>query len=223
MDDLTRHLPPGAFEPGQSADGMPTIYVRREQLVETMRTLRDTPSLRYAFLADIVGVDYLPREPRFEVVYLLASLGSPGVAGLGGWTYRGNQWDGAAAFRSDIDLGRQSNFDLILHELGHVLGLKHPGNYDAAGGGSAGPFLPAAEDNDKFTVMSYYTRPGASAKRRAPTREVAPAAKSTSKSWTTQATVSPETSARAWVSVPSSSSRTSSGRAASPAIQRIVD
>lgn len=96
-------------------------------------------------------------------LYRAASLGSPGVAGLGGWTYRGNQWDGAAAFRSDIDLGRQSNFDLILHELGHVLGLKHPGNYDAAGGGSAGPFLPAAEDNDKFTVMSYYTRPGASA------------------------------------------------------------
>ena len=57
---------------------MPTIYVLREQLVETMRALRDTPALRYAFLADIVGVDYLPREPRFEVVYLLASLGAPG-------------------------------------------------------------------------------------------------------------------------------------------------
>ena len=55
---------------------MPTIYVSREQLVETMRALRDTPALRYAFLADIIGVDYLPREPRFEVVYLLASLGA---------------------------------------------------------------------------------------------------------------------------------------------------
>ena len=75
---LTTHLPEGSFEPAQSADGMPTIYVPREQLVETMRALRDTPALRYAFLADIVGVDYSPREPRFEAVYLLASLGAPG-------------------------------------------------------------------------------------------------------------------------------------------------
>jgi NADH-quinone oxidoreductase subunit C len=77
-DLLTTYLPPGSFEPAQSADGMPTIYVPREQLVETMRALRDTPALRYAFLADIVGVDYIPREPRFEAIYLLASLGAPG-------------------------------------------------------------------------------------------------------------------------------------------------
>jgi NADH-quinone oxidoreductase subunit C len=77
-DLLTTYLPSGSFEPAQSADGMPTIYVPREQLVETMRALRDTPALRYAFLADIVGVDYIPREPRFEAIYLLASLGAPG-------------------------------------------------------------------------------------------------------------------------------------------------
>ena len=41
-----------------------------------MRTLRDT--LGFTFLADIVAVDYLPREPRFEVVYLLANLGTGG-------------------------------------------------------------------------------------------------------------------------------------------------
>ena len=78
IEAFEKHLPPGSFEPAASADGMPTIYVSREQLVDTMRTLRDTPALRYAFLADIVGVDYLPREPRFEVVYLLASLGAVG-------------------------------------------------------------------------------------------------------------------------------------------------
>jgi NADH-quinone oxidoreductase subunit C len=76
FEALERHLPPGSFEPSQSADGMPTIYVPREQLVETMRALRDEPALRYAFLADIVAIDYLPREPRFEVVYLLACLGT---------------------------------------------------------------------------------------------------------------------------------------------------
>lgn len=75
---LQQHLPEGSFEPVASADGMPTIYVPREQLVETLRMLRDTPELGFGFLADITGVDYIPREPRYEVIYLLSSLGVPG-------------------------------------------------------------------------------------------------------------------------------------------------
>src|SRR5215210_1787396 len=75
---LEKHLTAGSFEAVHSADGMPTIYVPRETLVETLRALRDTPELRFTFLADITAVDYIPREPRFEVVYLLACLGGPG-------------------------------------------------------------------------------------------------------------------------------------------------
>jgi len=78
FDLFEKHLPKGSFEPAPAADGMPTIYVPRERLVETMGALRDAPELRYAFLADIAGVDYLPREPRYEVIYLLASLGTAG-------------------------------------------------------------------------------------------------------------------------------------------------
>ena len=77
-DLLQQHLTPGSLEPVASADGMPTVVVPADQLVETLRTLRDTPELGFGFLADIVAVDYHPREPRFEVVYLLSSLGSPG-------------------------------------------------------------------------------------------------------------------------------------------------
>ena len=69
---LQQHLPAGAFEAAPSTDGMTTIYVKREQLVETMRVLRDGLNLK--FLADIIAVDHIPREPRFEVVYLLASI-----------------------------------------------------------------------------------------------------------------------------------------------------
>ena len=78
-DFLNQHLPEGSFETATAADGMPTIYVAREQLLTTLRTLRDAPELRFGFLADIVAVDFFPREPRFEVVYLLASLGIGGV------------------------------------------------------------------------------------------------------------------------------------------------
>jgi NADH-quinone oxidoreductase subunit C len=75
---LQQHLPAGSFEPVASADGMPTIYVPREQMVDTLRALRDTPELGFRFLADICAVDYIPREPRFEVLYLLANIGDEG-------------------------------------------------------------------------------------------------------------------------------------------------
>jgi hypothetical protein len=43
----------------------------------------------------------------------------------------------------------------LIHEMGHTLGLKHPGNYNASGGTMPGPFLPTALDNRAYTLMSY--------------------------------------------------------------------
>jgi NADH-quinone oxidoreductase subunit C len=71
---------PVSVETLASLDGMPTISVSRESLPKVARTLRDAAELRFVLLADIVAVDYLPREPRFEVLYILAS---PGVGGFG--------------------------------------------------------------------------------------------------------------------------------------------
>ena len=48
--------------------------------LETCQVLRDDPDLRFVLLLDIVGMDYLPRTPRFEVVYILAC---PGASGFG--------------------------------------------------------------------------------------------------------------------------------------------
>jgi NADH-quinone oxidoreductase subunit C len=52
----------------------PSIYVPAGRLVETCRALRDTPALRYNVLVEVTAVDYLPRSPRFEVVYQLLSI-----------------------------------------------------------------------------------------------------------------------------------------------------
>ena len=79
IEVLSRTVPAAGLEPVPSADGMPTIYVASEQLVDTCRALRDSPELRFVFLADLLPVDYLPREPRFEIVYLMASLGMSGL------------------------------------------------------------------------------------------------------------------------------------------------
>ncbi len=43
----------------------------------------------------------------------------------------------------------------LIHEIGHAMGLKHPGNYNAGGGGTSGPYLSKTNDNRITTVMSY--------------------------------------------------------------------
>ena len=46
-------------------------------------------------------------------------------------------------------------WETLIHEVGHTLGLKHPGAYNAGGGVAPTPYLNAADDNRRTTVMSY--------------------------------------------------------------------
>lgn len=51
-----------------------TVVVSRERLAAICRVLKSDPDLGYDLLLDVAGVDYLGREPRFEVVYHLYSI-----------------------------------------------------------------------------------------------------------------------------------------------------
>src|SRR5690348_14714781 len=51
-----------------------TLTVRREAVVDVLRTLRDTPGLEYQQMVEIAGCDYPERAERFEVNYHLLSL-----------------------------------------------------------------------------------------------------------------------------------------------------
>ncbi len=51
----------------------PTLVVGRDQIIAVCTALRDTPSLRFACL-DLTAVDWWPGEPRFQMVYHLASF-----------------------------------------------------------------------------------------------------------------------------------------------------
>jgi NADH-quinone oxidoreductase subunit C len=46
----------------------------RERIHEIISFLRDDPELDFNMLIDLFGVDYSPRQPRFEVVYHLHCL-----------------------------------------------------------------------------------------------------------------------------------------------------
>lgn len=54
--------------------GMDTALVARESIVEILTWLRDDEKLQYAMLRHLTCVDYLHRDPRFEVVYVLYSV-----------------------------------------------------------------------------------------------------------------------------------------------------
>jgi len=72
---LLQQAAPGAtIDAAPSVDVHTTIYVSRDHVIEVARALRDAPELRFSFLAELTAVDVWPREPRFEVVYVLVSI-----------------------------------------------------------------------------------------------------------------------------------------------------
>ncbi|WP_448208564.1 M10 family metallopeptidase C-terminal domain-containing protein, partial [Azospirillum sp. sgz302134] len=76
--------------------------------------------------------------------------------GPGQSQYAGDVWFNANYAVNQTQTVGSYGYMTTLHEIGHAMGLKHPGNYDAGGGGTAGPYLPSSTDSVKYTVMSYY-------------------------------------------------------------------
>jgi|SRR5689334_20827183 NADH-quinone oxidoreductase subunit C len=71
---LQQAVPDATFETAATVDLHPTFCISRDHVSAVARALRDTATLDFAFLAELTAVDYWPRDPRFEVVYVLVSL-----------------------------------------------------------------------------------------------------------------------------------------------------
>jgi len=54
-----------------------------------------------------------------------------------------------------------SGYETLIHEIGHALGLKHPGNYNAGTGSGTPPYISAVWDNTAYSLMSYVEDPEA--------------------------------------------------------------
>ena len=116
--------------------------------------VRDT----LAEYATFINVSFVEKSGGgdIDLAFGRTSLGSDGLGGI--------QWRAGTGF---FDLDGYTIFDtsepltdaygrhLMLHEIGHGMTLKHPGNY----GGDEGPFLGGAKENNKYSVMSYRDNP----------------------------------------------------------------
>jgi NADH-quinone oxidoreductase subunit C len=71
---LQAAVPGAQIEASPSLDLHTTIYVSREDLPALTLALRDRPELAFNFLAELTAVDFWPKEPRFELVYILVSI-----------------------------------------------------------------------------------------------------------------------------------------------------
>jgi NADH-quinone oxidoreductase subunit C len=65
---------PEAVRGTETFRGEGTLLIKIEEILPVCRVLRD--ELSFDYLVDLCGVDFYPREPRFEVVYLLGSMGT---------------------------------------------------------------------------------------------------------------------------------------------------
>lgn len=119
---------------------------------------RDFLKQAFAYISTVINVEFRETtDPETDGVVVIGSNHqetSSGYAGPGIFML-GHNWDVNMA--PSVDNHAVMTF---LHEIGHVLGLKHPfGHEDAVGGIAAGPYLSEKEDTTEHTVMSYTVVP----------------------------------------------------------------
>lgn len=111
----------------------------------------------FAHIETFLNVDFVQVSGAADPDLNLGKVTLPGAtAGVGGnsiSTSGGSivRWDGFVVYDNLLDLSAGSRLPLILHELGHALGLKHPFSGDST--------LPASQDSNKYSIMSYTANP----------------------------------------------------------------
>ncbi len=148
-----------AAGPGLDASGNPAPF----QMLTTAQTAAAMTAM--ANFADVAQITFVRADAAQDGAQLLlggytsATDGAGAHANLPGDTAdAGDIWINTHHVSgTSLPTGSYGYF-ILLHELGHALGLDHPGDYNAAPGGMI-TYADAAQfmqDSQQFTVMSYF-------------------------------------------------------------------
>jgi serralysin len=128
------------------------INVKFQEVPDTMDSWG---AMRYLF---VTGDNAPSLAQAYYPSYLPAPWNRPHESS--GDVQLSNKWEDDAINRMGGQPGSYGYMTLI-HETGHAIGLKHPGNY-TGNSATTGIFLPAGEDNTTYTMMTYSGLGGAS-------------------------------------------------------------
>lgn len=118
-------------------------------------TQRDRIRDAFEYLSSVIDVQFTETGSGGDIQF--GSNSQASSAGYARYPNEGSQVfmaNNQSSFAGEWDEGSYG-WQTLLHETAHALGLKHPGNYNAGGGGTAGPYLSKSSDNRNNTIMSY--------------------------------------------------------------------
>jgi len=72
--DLVKKKFSDAVLSSHSRLGVDNVEIDRDSIIEVLTYLRDDDATKMNFCRDITAVDYLNRDPRFEIIYVLYSM-----------------------------------------------------------------------------------------------------------------------------------------------------
>lgn len=134
VEQVKNRFPDAVVEVVPSFDNQVGIVVKRENLYETARYLKEDPSLAFNYLADLSGVDYLgKREKRFEVVYNLYSFNHKHRIRLKVQLFEDETVDSVVGLWKSADWHERETYDLvgiIFNNHPNLTRLMMPEDYD---------------------------------------------------------------------------------------------
>jgi NADH-quinone oxidoreductase subunit C len=65
---------PDAVLDAHAQHGDETLIIRKDAILDVAQLLKEDPELQFNFLMDLTAVDYIGRQPRFEIVYIFVSI-----------------------------------------------------------------------------------------------------------------------------------------------------
>ena len=156
MDALDTYTPENAWATGPQPDDPNLQFfdqTKQDNALQAMATWEDALNVRFEVVEPSDNVD----------LYFYGISLESGSAAMNRWKING-EWFQRIVLDTDGNFAAKdtswgsSAFDTLIHEVGHALGLSHPGEYDATD--ASGPsYIDDAEyiqDTEQYSVMSYF-------------------------------------------------------------------